>query len=42
MHPTVARRFPDVDPEDWLALCEELEIVQGADRADHAGTLPRS
>ncbi len=34
MHPTVARRFPDVDPEDWLALCEALEIVRGADRAD--------
>jgi exodeoxyribonuclease V gamma subunit len=34
MHPTVARRFPEVDPEDWLALCEALEIVRGADRAD--------
>ena len=34
MHPAVARRFPDVDPEDWLALCEALEIVRGADRAD--------
>jgi exodeoxyribonuclease V gamma subunit len=34
MHPTVARRFPDVDPEEWLALCEELEIVRGAHRAD--------
>jgi exodeoxyribonuclease V gamma subunit len=33
MHPAVARRFPDVDPEDWLALCEDLEIVRGADRA---------
>ncbi|HXU61581.1 MAG TPA: exodeoxyribonuclease V subunit gamma [Polyangia bacterium] len=32
MHPAVARRFPDVDPEDWLALCEDLEIVRGADR----------
>ena len=31
MHPAVARRFPDVDPEDWLALCEDLEIVRGAD-----------
>ncbi len=36
MHPAVARRFPDVDPEDWLALCEALEIVRGADRADQA------
>lgn len=34
MHPTVARRFPEVDPEDWLALCEALEIVRGADRDD--------
>jgi exodeoxyribonuclease V gamma subunit len=33
MHPIVARRFPDVDPEDWLGLCEDLEIVRGADRA---------
>jgi exodeoxyribonuclease V gamma subunit len=38
MHPAVARRFPDVDPEDWLALCEALEIVRGADRADQAGS----
>ncbi len=36
MHPAVARRFPEVDPEDWLALCEALEIVRGADRADQA------
>jgi exodeoxyribonuclease V gamma subunit len=38
MHPAVARRFPDVDPESWVALCEALEIVRGADAADHAGT----
>ncbi|MES1165450.1 MAG: hypothetical protein ABUR63_06830, partial [Verrucomicrobiota bacterium] len=38
MHPAVARRFPDVDPEDWLALCEDLEIVRGADGAG----LPRT
>ena len=38
MHPAVARRFPDVDPEDWLALCEGLEIVRGADRADQAAS----
>jgi hypothetical protein len=36
MHPTVARRFPDVDPELFLALCEELGIVRGADGADLA------
>jgi exodeoxyribonuclease V gamma subunit len=34
MHPVIARRFPDVDPEDWLALADELQIVRGADRHD--------
>jgi exodeoxyribonuclease V gamma subunit len=38
MHPVVAARFPDADPRDWLALAEELDIVRGADRSDHAGT----
>ncbi len=38
MHPAVAARFPDADPRDWLALAEELDIVHGADRGDHAGT----
>ena len=38
MHPTVARGFPDVDPEDWLSLADELHIVRGADRHDHAGS----
>jgi exodeoxyribonuclease V gamma subunit len=38
MHPCVARRFPDADPRDWLALAEELDIVRGADRSEHAGT----
>ncbi len=38
MHPAIARRFPEVDPEDWLALCEDLEIVRGADPA----ALPRT
>jgi exodeoxyribonuclease V gamma subunit len=33
MHPTVARRFPEVDPQLFLALCEELGIVRGADGA---------
>jgi exodeoxyribonuclease V gamma subunit len=36
MHPTVARRFPDVDPEAFLALCEQLGIVRGADGGDLA------
>ena len=38
MHPTVARRFPEVDPDHWVALCEALEIVRGADREDHDGS----
>ncbi|HEX4404138.1 MAG TPA: exodeoxyribonuclease V subunit gamma, partial [Polyangia bacterium] len=38
MHPSIAGRFPDADPRDWLALAEELDIVHGADRGDHAGT----
>ena len=38
MHPTVARRFPDVDPEMFLALCEELGIVRGADGRDLGDT----
>jgi exodeoxyribonuclease V gamma subunit len=38
MHPAIAARFPDADPRDWLALAEELDIVHGADRGDHAGT----
>jgi exodeoxyribonuclease V gamma subunit len=38
MHPTVARRFPDVDPEDFLALAEELGIVHGAGRRDLEGS----
>ncbi len=38
MHPTVVRRFPDVDPEDFLTLAEELGIVHGADRRDLAGS----
>ncbi len=38
MHPNVAARFPESDPRDWLALAEELDIVRGADRGDHAGS----
>jgi exodeoxyribonuclease V gamma subunit len=34
MHPAVARRFPDADPEAFLALCEELGVVRGADGAE--------
>src|SRR4029077_10234277 len=40
MHPTVARRFPDVDPEMFLSLCEDLGIVRGADGGDPGDTYP--
>ena len=36
MHPAVAG--PGVDAGAWLALCDDLGIVHGADRGDHAGT----
>ena len=38
MHPTVAHRFADVDRETFLALCEELGVVRGADGADLVGS----
>ena len=38
MHPTVVRRFPDVDPEDFLPLADALGIVHGAGRRDLAGS----
>ena len=38
VHPAVLARFPDVDREDWVRWCDELGIVHGADRGDHAGT----
>ncbi|MEA2697062.1 MAG: exodeoxyribonuclease gamma subunit, partial [Myxococcales bacterium] len=37
MHPVVAGRFPGVDARAWLELCDDLGIVHGADRQDHAG-----
>lgn len=38
VHPAVTARYPEADPEDWLRWADELAIVHGADRADHAGT----
>jgi exodeoxyribonuclease V gamma subunit len=40
-HPNVLALAPDVDPAKWLAWCEELEILRGADRADIAPTYVR-
>jgi exodeoxyribonuclease V gamma subunit len=37
-HPALLRRFPDASATDWLRLAEDLGIVHGADRRDHAGT----
>ncbi len=36
MHPAVAGA--GVDAAEWLRLCDDLGIVHGADRQDHAGT----
>jgi exodeoxyribonuclease V gamma subunit len=37
-HPAVQDGVPDPDPEQWLAWCEALGILHGADRDDQAGT----
>jgi exodeoxyribonuclease V gamma subunit len=37
-HPALCARFPEADPSRWRAWCLELEVVRGADRADHRET----
>lgn len=37
-HPNILARFPSIDPGDWLTWCDELKILHGADRNDHADT----
>ena len=37
-HPNLIGRFPTLDPQDWLRWCDELKILHGADRHDHADT----
>ncbi|MBI4510400.1 MAG: exodeoxyribonuclease V subunit gamma [Deltaproteobacteria bacterium] len=37
-HGLVARRFPGVDPREWITMCDRLGIFHGADRSDHAET----
>jgi exodeoxyribonuclease V gamma subunit len=37
-HPSLLGRFPEAAAADWLRLAEDLGIVHGADRRDHAGT----
>jgi exodeoxyribonuclease V gamma subunit len=38
VHPAVLAGQGNVDPALWLAWCDELGVVHGADRADHRGT----
>jgi exodeoxyribonuclease V gamma subunit len=38
VHPAVVASLDDVDPQRWLAWCDALGVVHGADRADHQGT----
>ncbi|MDX9722316.1 MAG: exodeoxyribonuclease V subunit gamma [Myxococcota bacterium] len=37
-HPHFQSRFPETDPALWIRWCDELGIVHGADRDDHAHT----
>jgi exodeoxyribonuclease V gamma subunit len=38
VHPSIVAGIDDVDPDKWLAWCEALGVVHGADRGDHEGT----
>jgi exodeoxyribonuclease V gamma subunit len=38
VHPQVICRFPEATRDEWLAWCDALGIVHGADHADHADT----
>lgn len=37
-HPNVVANLDDVEADTWLRWCDELQIVHGADHADHADT----
>jgi exodeoxyribonuclease V gamma subunit len=37
-HPCVIGRFPDADPEQWVAWCDRLAVFHGADHEDHCDT----
>jgi len=37
-HPASLARFPGVDASEWVSWCERLEILHGADHADHAAS----
>jgi exodeoxyribonuclease V gamma subunit len=38
IHPSVMGRFPEASAGHWVRLCDELGILHGVDRRDHAGT----
>jgi len=38
VHPSVIATTDGADPERWIAWCDALGIVHGADHADHAAT----
>jgi exodeoxyribonuclease V gamma subunit len=38
IHPSVVASLDDVDPARWLAWCDALGVVHGADRTDHEDT----
>jgi exodeoxyribonuclease V gamma subunit len=38
VHPSVVASLGSVDAGPWVALCDALGIVHGADRSDHEGT----
>ncbi len=37
-HPVVLSRYEDISADDWLAWCDELTVVHGADHTDHEDT----
>ena len=38
LHPASSASLDDVDPARWVAWCDALGVVHGADRTDHDGT----
>ncbi|MGH7272283.1 MAG: hypothetical protein ACREJ3_17785, partial [Polyangiaceae bacterium] len=38
VHPSIAASVDSANPEHWVAWCDGLGIVRGADRSDHEGT----
>jgi exodeoxyribonuclease V gamma subunit len=38
LHPAIIASLDDVDPTRWVAWCDALGIVHGADRSHHEGT----